>query len=59
MATLTGRVGQLEAGNRDLRRQIARLLTRKPVEVTAMALPRPPFHSRRWRSIRSSKPPRS
>jgi hypothetical protein len=39
--TLSERVARLEIDNRDLRRQIARLANRKPIEVVAMALPRP------------------
>jgi hypothetical protein len=39
VATLSERVGRLEADNRDLRRQLAALLKRKPAQVAAIALP--------------------
>ena len=38
---LSDRVARLEADNRDLRRRLARLMNRKPIEVAAFALPRP------------------
>ena len=42
VAALTERVGRLEADNRDLRSQIAKLLNRKPVaDVAALVLPAP------------------
>ena len=40
VATLTERVGRLEEDNRDLRRQISRLLARKPIEAAALTPPR-------------------
>ena len=39
VTALSERVARLEADNRDLRRQIARLLNRKPIEVAARPLP--------------------
>lgn len=41
VTALSERVARLETDNRDLRRQLARLLNRKPIEVAVMALPRP------------------
>jgi hypothetical protein len=41
VSALTERVAGLEADNRDLRSQIAKLLNRRPVEVAAAALPAP------------------
>jgi hypothetical protein len=41
VSALSERVARLEADNRDLRRQLARLLSRKPVEVAIMTIPRP------------------
>ena len=44
IATLTERVGRLETDNRDLRRQLAMLLRRKPAEVASLAVP-PALHA--------------
>ncbi len=41
VTALAERVGKLEADNRDLRRQIAMLMRRKPAEVATLMLPRP------------------
>ena len=41
VTALSERVARLETDNRDLRRQLARLMNRKPIEVTAIAVPRP------------------
>lgn len=41
VTALSERVARLETDNLDLRRQLARLLNRKPLEVAAVALPRP------------------
>ena len=41
VTALSERVARLESDNRDLRRQLARLLNRKPIEVASMTLPRP------------------
>jgi len=41
VTALSERVARLETDNRDLRRQLARLLNRKPIEVAAFALPHP------------------
>ena len=41
VTALSDRVARLESDNRDLRRQLARLMNRKPIEVAALALPRP------------------
>jgi hypothetical protein len=39
VTALSERVERLEIDNRDLRRQLARLMNRKPIEVAAIALP--------------------
>jgi len=39
VTVLSERVARLETDNRDLRRQLARLMNRKPIEVAAFALP--------------------
>ena len=39
VTTLSERVARLEADNRDLRRQLARLMNRKPIEVATLTLP--------------------
>jgi len=41
VTALAERVGRLEADNRDLRRQVAMLLRRKPAEVASVVLPPP------------------
>ena len=41
VTALSERVARLETDNRDLRRRLARLMNRKPIEVAAFALPRP------------------
>ena len=41
VTALSERVARLETDNRDLRRQLARLMNRKPIEVAAVALPPP------------------
>jgi len=41
VTALSERVARLETDNRDLRRQLTRLLNRKPIEVALMAPPRP------------------
>lgn len=41
VTALSERVARLETDNRDLRRQLARLLSRKPVEVAVLTIPRP------------------
>jgi len=41
VTALSERVERLETDNRDLRRQLAMLIRRKPIEVAAIALPRP------------------
>jgi len=41
VTALSERVARLETDNRDLRRQLTRLLNRKPIEVAAVTLPRP------------------
>ena len=41
VAALTGRVAGLERDNRDLRRRLAALMSRKPVEVASLPLPLP------------------
>lgn len=41
VTALSERVARLETDNRDLRRQLARLLNRKPIEVALMTPPRP------------------
>lgn len=43
VAALTGRVAGLERDNRDLRRRLAALLNRKPVEVASLPLPLDPL----------------
>lgn len=41
VTALSERVARLETDNRDLRRQLTRLMNRKPIAVAAIALPRP------------------
>ena len=41
VTALSERVARLETDNRDLRRQLTRLMNRKPIEVAAVTLPRP------------------